>query len=43
MVREASAILVAIMHFRVPSGAGSKILYWRSEGKAEYTGSGMSS
>jgi hypothetical protein len=35
MVKEASAILVAIIHLRDPGGAGSKILVYISEGKAE--------
>jgi hypothetical protein len=35
IVREVSAILVAIMTFRAPGGVGSKILACMSEGRVE--------
>jgi hypothetical protein len=38
IVSEASAIFVAITHFLEPSGAGSKIFDYISDGRALYTG-----
>jgi hypothetical protein len=43
MVKLASAILVAIIHFLEPGGAGSKILLYISLGNALYTGNIISS
>jgi hypothetical protein len=43
IVKEASAMFVAMTHFLEPSGAGSKILDYISDGSAEYTGRIMSS
>ena len=40
---DASAILVAIIHFLEPGGAGSKILVYKSLGNAEYTGKTINS
>ncbi len=36
IVIEVSAIFVAIMYFLVPSGSGSKILFWSVKGSEEY-------
>ena len=43
IVKEVSAILVAIITFRAPGGVGSKILACMSEGKVEYIGQMISS
>ena len=43
MVSDASAILVATTHLRVPGGAGSKMRVCISLGRLEYTGSTASS
>ena len=43
MVRDVSAMFVAMITLREPGGAGSKILDCISLGRAEYTGSMISS
>ena len=43
IVREVSAIFVAMMTFLAPGGVGSKILACISEGKVEYIGHIISS